>query len=203
MGDWLSERLHGKVRTFHWVMCVYRKATLSPSDIKEPIGSPFSWIKRASDWTQHSSVRFMDGLCPSQVCDTEPWRGCGCSLISFYKLSAAPGTALRYILYFSLAYLSALRWCPIASMAMIMYMVSSVCLSVREWSPVALVTYHISRPFLYVSSWWLWNVFSPVTMPLILLHTFVELDCVWADYAWVALSLCCCSVLTFASCFSL
>lgn len=98
---------------------------------KQPIRSPFLWIKPTVDRTQRSSVRFMDSLCPLQICDTEPWQG-SCvwlwlQLNLLYKLSTAPGMALRYILYFSQAYLSVLRWCPIASMAMIMYMVSSVC----------------------------------------------------------------------------
>lgn len=78
----------------------------------------------------------MDGLCPKQICDTEPGQGhCAwlwLQLNLLYKLSAAPEMAPRYILYFSLAYLSVIHWCPMASMAMIMYMVSSVCLTDRE-----------------------------------------------------------------------
>lgn len=146
--------------------CVYRKVMLPPLGHKQPIRSPR--IKQTLDRTQRSSVGFMDGLCPSQICDTEPWQGgrawLWLQLNLLYKLSAAPGMALRYILYFSLAYLSALHRCPIASMATIMYTVSGACLSdgERSW---ACVTCHISGPCSYASPRWLWNLFSPVIMP--------------------------------------
>lgn len=85
--------------------------------------------------TQHSSVRFVDGLCPLQIRDTDPWKG-GCmslrlQLNLLYKLSAAPGMALRYRLYFSVAYLSVLLWCPVATVAMRMRLVS--CVGLSHW----------------------------------------------------------------------
>lgn len=191
--EWLTgERGHGKERvwTFPCIMCVDRKAMLSPSLSDINSLSDLLWIKQTLDRTQRTAVLGLwTGfvLCRSVTLNLGrvTVHGCGCSLISFYKLSAAPGMALRYILYFSLAYLSVIHWCPIASMAMIMYTVSSVCLSDWEWSSVMWVTYFKAR--------WLWHLFSPVIKPLILFleHPYVELDLmcdhVWAGYAWNAL----------------
>lgn len=73
LNDWRVKGFMIKCEHFT-ALCVNRKVTL-PLWHKQPIVSPFSWIKQTLDWTQRSSVVFMDGLCPLQICDTEPWQG--------------------------------------------------------------------------------------------------------------------------------
>lgn len=143
---------------------------------KQPIGSSFPWIKQTLQWAWRGSVGFMDG--PRPFADLWHWtltarpcrHGCGCSLSSFYKRSAAPGTALRYILYFSLAYLSSP---PLVSYSLTCYDnawgggsgFKCVCLSrqsLRYFKALA------------VSQRRLWHLLSPVIMLLIVL--FGELD---------------------------
>ncbi len=165
------KRLFEKCEHFTGLCACLQKGDALPLWHKQPIRSRSLCIRQTLDWTQNSVRQcwVYGRLCPLQICDTEAWQG-GCAwlwlqLNLLYKRSAAPGMALRYILYFSRANLSVLRWCPVASVATIMSMVSGVYPSDREWSSLTYGICHMSRPCLSVSPRQLWNHLSAVPMP--------------------------------------